>query len=311
LDLFAGEAHVLKWITIRFLYLIAGVSPLALAQSLPAYSMGGADRANDLKYPTEVSLIGEVGEPRMALYKPEGLGPFAALVLLHQCGGLVFRSGRPNASMLDWAREGIARGYVVLLMDSFGQRGVDTVCLGPKGDVFPSRGVRDALQAVAHLRALPYVDKRRVALAGFSWGGGVGLLLSSAEAARAVRISDRFDAAVSFYPPCRSYPKVGDPFSWVLSGIDRPLLVLLGGKDNETPPEECVDGLSPQKAKGAPIEWHLYASATHCWDCKQSHGLKKVDIRGSSIEYLYDETVTKDSALRMFSFFEKAFEKRP
>ena len=94
---------MLKRITISFLYLMAGVSPLSFAQSLPEYSMRGADRANDLKFPTEVSIIAEVGEPRMALYKPDGLGPFPALALLHQCGGLVFRSGRPNASMLEWA----------------------------------------------------------------------------------------------------------------------------------------------------------------------------------------------------------------
>nr|MDP2192745.1 hypothetical protein [Rhodoferax sp.] len=88
---------MLKWITSGLLYLIGCVSLSAFAQSLPEYSMRGADRANDLKLPTEVSNIAEASEPRMALYKPEGIGPFPALVLLHQCGGLVFRSGRPNA----------------------------------------------------------------------------------------------------------------------------------------------------------------------------------------------------------------------
>jgi dienelactone hydrolase len=298
---------MLKWLVNGAVYLMAGGSLAVFAQSVPEYSMRGAERATDLKFPTEATHGPVVSEPGIALYKPEGMGPFPALVLLHQCGGLVFRGDRPNASMFEWSREGLDRGYVVLVLDSFGQRGVDTVCLGPKGDIFPSRGVRDALQAAAHLRALPYVDKRRVAFAGYSWGGGVGLLLSSSEAARAVRISDRFDAAASFYPPCRSYPKVGDPYSWVLAGIDRPLLVLLGGKDNETPPEECVGDLSPHQAKGVPIEWHLYAQATHCWDCKQLHGFKKVDIRGSNIEYRYDEAVTRDSVLRVFSFFDKAF----
>ncbi len=282
------------------------------AQALPEYSMRSSDRAADLTLPAAPSDISEAREPRMAIYKPEGKGPFPALVLLHQCAGLVTRRG-PNASMLDWAREGVARGYVVLLLDSFGQRGVDTVCFGPKGDVFPSRGVKDALQAAAHLRTFPFVDGKRVAFAGFSWGAGTGLLLSSRKAADAVGISDRFDAVASFYPPCNNYPKGGNPppYTLILSGIDRPLLVLLGGKDTETPPEACIAGLRPQQEAGAPIEWHLYPEATHCWDCKQMHGFKKVDMRGSNVEYLYDESVTRDSANRMFGFIEKAFGRRP
>ena len=59
------------------------------------------------------------------------------------------------------------------------------------------------------------------------------------------------------------------------------------------------------------MEWHLYPQATHCWDCRQLHGFKKVDARGSSVEYLYDEGVTRDSANRMFGFFEQAFGRRP
>lgn len=298
--------------TIGLINLVAWVSLTVAAQTLPEYSMRGADQAADLKLPAEPTSISEVLEPRMALYKPEGNGPFPALVLLHQCGGLATRLG-PNASMLDWVKEGVARGYVVLLLDSFGQRGVDTVCFGPKGNVFQSRGVKDALQAAAHVRALPFVDRKRVVFAGFSWGAGNGLLLSSGKAASAVGSSDRFDAAVSFYPPCNNHPKGGNPppYTLILSGIDRPLLVLLAGKDTETPPAECIAGLQSNKASGTLVEWHLYPEATHCWDCKQLHGLKKIDIRGSNVEYLYDESVTRDSANRMFGFFEKSFGRRP
>lgn len=295
-----------KLITNGLLCLLICVSAPVRAESLPEYDMRGSDRAKDLELPMETSDIDFESSPRMALYKPEGDGPYPALVLLHQCGGL-----RGNQSMLTWAKEAVARGYVVMLIDSFTQRGVDKVCQGPKNNVFFSRGLRDAVQAAGRLRELPYVDKNRVAFTGFSWGAASGLQASSAKSARALALSDRFNALVSFYPPCNAYPKNGNPpYTLVLSEIDRPLLVLLGGRDNETSPEECIAGLKPKRDSGAPVDWHLYPDATHCWDCKHLHGLRKVDIRGSTVEYLYDEAVTKDSANRMFSFLEKAYGSR-
>ena len=288
------------------LVVLAAMPSAAYAQLILEYNLYGADRAPDLQFPREPSRIADI-QPRMGLYKPDGPGPFPALVLMHQCGGLVFGNGAPNASMLQWAREGVARGYVVLLMDSLGPRGVDSVCLGPKGEVAPSRGVRDALQAAAYVRTLPYVDKRRVAFAGYSWGAGVGLLLSSSRAGRTVGVADRYDAAVSFYPPCHNFPRARPPYSLVLSGMDRPLLVLMGGKDVETPAAECTGNLLSMKEKGAPVEWHIYDNATHCWDCVSLNGFRKVDIRGNSVEYRYEEAITRDSAGRMFAFYQRVF----
>lgn len=286
-------------------YLLVAFIPLSYAQT--EYHMRFSEKSPDLDLPVEPTDIGAVDTPRMALYKPAGDGPFPALVLLHQCGGLG-QGRRPNLSMLDWAREALSRGYVVLQLDSLNPRGVDTLCQGPKNDVFQSRGVKDALQAAVHLRKQPYVDPKRVVFAGFSWGAGNGMMAASEKAARMVGVAERFRAMVSFYPPCVNYPKNSQPYTLVLSEIDTPLLVLLGGEDTETPPQECIDRLKPLKDGGAPVEWHLYPSATHCWDCRQLNGFSKNDaFRGVLVEYLYDEAVTRDSRSRMFEFFDKVF----
>ena len=39
-----------------------------------------------------------------------------------------------------------------------------------------ARGVKDALQAADYLRKFDFVDKKRIALAGYSWGAMVGVL---------------------------------------------------------------------------------------------------------------------------------------
>jgi dienelactone hydrolase len=261
--------------------------------------------AQDLVFPTEASTFSMFSRPQMALYKPEGAGPFPALVLLHQCGGLGSRT--PNQSMLTWAKEAVAQGYVALVIDSLGPRGVDTVCMGPKGGVTFSRGAKDALQAAAHLRTLPYVIGARVGLAGYSWGAMVGLF-SASPSALPSQTTPRFAAIVSFYPGCFTLKPANGaaPYELVRPDIDRPLLVLMGALDNETPAEDCIQKLEPLQGKGAPITLHTYPDTTHCWDCKQLDGFSKTDFRGNRVTYHYSDDVTTDSRKRMFDFLAKA-----
>ena len=59
----------------------------ALAQTSDPL-LAGASRAKDLEFPAKPSRLSFFSTPEMALYKPDGPGPFPALVLHHQCGGL-------------------------------------------------------------------------------------------------------------------------------------------------------------------------------------------------------------------------------
>ena len=306
----------LIFIALPLLMTIAGMvsaqtaSPSSLLdnKSLPQEMMrGAASRAKDLTLPTQTSSFGVIHSPQLALYKPEGDGPFPALVLLHQCGGLRNASGSwQNQSMLFWAQKAVERGYVVLLLDALGQRGADTVCFGPKGDVNFFRGAKDALQAADHLSRLPYVDAKRIGLAGYSWGAMVALAVSSKAWASALATGPRFAAAVSFYPGCmRIAPPTGPAYDIAQLDIDRPHLTLMGDLDNETPPSDCIPRLETAKALGAPVEWHLYSGITHCWDCANLHNFNKVDMRGNRVTYLYDKAITSDSETRLFEFLAK------
>lgn len=284
----------------------------AFAQTAPDSSLiAASSQAKDIQFPTKPSSLSFFSTPSMALYKPEGTGPFPALVLLHQCGGL--GDGRwQNVSMLDWAKEAVSRGYVALLVDSLGPRGVKTVCYGPQGGVIFARGVKDALQAAEHLRTFEFVDKKRIALAGYSWGAMVGVLASSKRWGTTLAPGERFDAVVSFYPGCFTIkPPSGAPYDIARPDIDRPLLVLMGELDTETPPGECVSKLGFAKSSGAPVEWHVYPQATHCWDCRNLDGFSKTDVRGNRVTYRYDKEITRDSARRMFEFLDKSMAAKP
>jgi len=296
---------MLRTLLVGALLLLTGT---AWAEEVPSASelRSAAMGAPDLVFPTETSALDGMTVPRMALFKPEGGGPFPALVLFHQCGGLG-QHGRANLSMLDWARRGVDKGYVVLLIDALDQRDVDTVCMGPKNGLVFARGVRDAFQAARHLRSQPYVDGRRVGLAGWSWGAMVGLLASRAAWAEPLAEGEGFRAVVSMYPGCFTIrPRTASAFDIAGADVTTPLLALLGGQDTETPATDCLPRFEAAKAKGAPLDWHLYPDATHCWDCRQLDGFSKVDVRGSRVTYHYDKATTEDSAERMFRFLDGA-----
>lgn len=69
--------------------------------------------------------------------------------------------------------------------------------------------------------------------------------------------------------------------------------------------------LEGAKMAGAPVKWHVYPEATHCWDCVSLDGNSKVDFRGNRVVYRYDKDITADSARRMFEFLETVMAARP
>jgi dienelactone hydrolase len=284
--------------------LCAMCGPLAAADELtPDRIERGAQQAQDLMFPSEASSVSAVSRPQMAIFKPEGIGPFPAIVLMHQCGGLG-NAHWQNAAMLQWAKDAVARGYVAFLVDYMHPRGVDTLCQGPRNGLNFFRGAKDAFQAAQHLKQFDFVDPQRIGLAGFSWGAMIGVFASSKTFVDALGKGPGFRAVVAFYPGCfRLTPKGLPAYEIVQRDIRTPLLALMGEADTETPAAECVEKLGAAKAAGAPVEWHVYPGTTHCWDCKNLDGFFKIDPRGSEVRYRYDAAVTEDAGKRMFGFF--------
>ena len=69
----------------------------------------------------------EDGTPLMLtgiLTKPEGNGPFPAVVLLHGCSGLEDGKVRNEA----WSNRLVKWGYVTFQLDSFGPRNISNIC---------------------------------------------------------------------------------------------------------------------------------------------------------------------------------------
>lgn len=190
----------------------------------------------------------------VSVSKPDGPGPFPAVVIMHDCSGLgPTSSGAPGR----WARELLTRGYVVVLPDSFSTRGLPGgICTVPlaqrRANVSPDRRAGDAYAALAHARSLPYVDGRRVGIMGGSHGGSTTLVTMM------VPQSGGFAAAVALYPRCDLHAGIYRPTA--------PLLILIGERDDWTPAERCRQLAADARAAGQPVTIKVYPGAHHSFD---------------------------------------------
>lgn len=251
----------------------------------------------DLVFPQQPTAWQPDASLSNALFAPPqaGAGPRPALILFPTCTG-----GRPHLHA--WVRAALDRGYVVLVPDFL--RGLRSDCGSPP-KLPNGRLLKDALDAAAHLAALTMVDATRISLMGFSKGALIATWLASSSVAHAIRPgTPPLAALVSVYGFCGLPPTPGRPqgVRFLQDDTDRPLLMLMGGRDQETPPGSCLKLLPRLKEAGAPVEWHVYPEATHQWDQPESHGFTRTAYHGEQVSYLFDPQVTEDSRRRAFEF---------
>lgn len=277
---------------------LLGACTGAFAQyGTPASLKAELQEGGDLSFAAEPKTFARGVSLANHLFVPAGKEgvKLPALVIFHTCGGI-------KQHLSDWTEQALQEGYAVLVPD--GLRGLKSDCGSPP-QISNARLVKDALDAVAHLAALPYVDAQRISVLGFSKGAFVATWLASSSVAKTLRPgTPSIASAAGVYGFC-SLPKTrGRPqgVQILQPDTDRPLLMLLGGKDNETPPASCLEQLPSLKAAGAPVQWHVYPEATHGWDQSENHGFTKVAYNGERVTYLYDKAATEDARKRVFEF---------
>ena len=226
-----------------------------------------------------VSFVGEPHDGRAAarlegvLLRPEGAGPFPALVMLHGCTGLRTWSGAIQGKLRFWAEHLRDLGYVTLLVDSFAPRGIDEVCTGRHLLSSVRDRADDARGALRYLQGRSDVRADRIGLLGWSNGAAATLsvLFDRGSAER------DFRAAVAFYPNCtRNYPGGPDFRSYA------PLYLLVGALDDWTPAAPCMALVERACAAGAPITIKVYPGAHHSFDAPSTPVRYRPEVRNHS-----------------------------
>lgn len=258
--------------------LLAGVLGLASApdaQALLAYTRAAVTVAS--------ATDGVPQDLPAQLYKPEGDGPFPAIVILHDCSGVGPRSsGSPGR----WAQLLATQGYVVIIPDSFTPRGLPQgICTLPSGSstakVNLLHRAYDAFAALAYLRRQPFIDGAHIGVMGGSHGGATTLFVNTMPAAPTAPLVQEkqhgFAAAIALYPGCgarygnwsvrRQFGDHGTVVDFIGTYQPvAPLLILAGASDDWAPAEHCRVLAERAQAAAHAVTIKIYPGANHSFD---------------------------------------------
>jgi dienelactone hydrolase len=272
-----------------------------------AASPCAAQSTNVMTKPIEISTVyfsthatgifsSEPNEPRGTaelvgyVYKPQGRGPFPAVVMMHGRAGpynsnisgsctFVQRGVRSdcNVDTLSararmWGKFWAEQGVLAIHVDSFGPRGrAHGYGRNTHGDAdrdaVNELTVRpwDAEDALAYLYLRGDVKTNQIALQGWSNGASTALNLVDLYKTRRTRMQG-FQQALVFYPGCG--PKALRSNKGYQAGV--PTTVFLAGRDEEVNPEICRKALTGARADlgngTRTVEIINYEDATHDFD---------------------------------------------
>jgi dienelactone hydrolase len=192
------------------------------------------------------------------LLKPDGPGPFPAILISHGKGGDASQFGRAKArEFLRWGFVCIAPGYTH-------ERGAGGAGRGAAPDDGASEeNLRRASRCLDILESLPYVDKARIAAYGHSMGGFVTIGL-------AARSPGRLAAAAisgSGVSPRDGFPA---PSTDRARAIRTPFLILHGSEDRTVRPEQSGWLEEVLDENKVPHERHVFPGEGHPIDRTKS-----------------------------------------
>jgi dienelactone hydrolase len=213
------------------------------------------------------------------LRRPNGDGPFPAVILLPACG--VFT----NFVDQGWGEAVASWGYIALTLDIFSPRGIKggKTCLYPA----PPEVVEDVYRGLDFLAARKDVDRNHIVLVGFGRAGSVAL--SAVERGGGVaKVKRRFHGAAAFYPVCGANKGV----------LTVSTLIVVGALDTKASDacrkmaqgEDDV-GISRQPSDNIHIQLSVLPDAYSGFDLPAFQ--KPVDVRGFHLEF--NPTATEQS----------------
>ncbi len=233
--------------------------------------------------------------------RPNGAGPFPAVVLLHGCHGVL-------ESTREWARWFRKRGYVALVVDSWTPRGIKEDCTRTSPEIPNTERFDDTVGALRYLRGLAHVDREAIGVIGWSNGGVFAIAVINGPSLergqrRGVLVpAPGFRASVAVYP--------GGCSSLIRELVVQPLLVLIGSDDDWTLPGPCVEMVSAMKSRGADASIVVYPGAVHYFDVKGPRRGFLADVENTNLPGAccgatvgYDPAASVDAHQRIEEFF--------
>jgi dienelactone hydrolase len=258
-------------------------------QAAEAPPIGGG-YTNAISIPVNDPSVKEIAG---ALFKPQGTGPFPALVYMPPCGG-------PN-NPAEFQQEKfvidrmLSKGVATLIVDPLTPRGENKgncdKLLTVLADVqnknqavlqLLTQGGDDAVAALKAVKAMSDIDPNKVFLIGYSAGATASLY--AVDTKTPGTHDTKVAGVIAYYPLC--YDNV-DP--------SVPTLVMIGDKDDWTGPVASCQTLNGKTN----FEVVVYPGATHAFSMPFA---KPFDFAGHHLAY--DEASTKAAEERTEAFID-------
>ncbi|MDG2366594.1 MAG: dienelactone hydrolase family protein [Candidatus Marinimicrobia bacterium] len=182
---------------------------------------------------------------------PKGEGPFPLIIGV--AGSLDW--GEHHLEYLDMYR---SMGIATFELQSFSSRGIKST-VGSQVNVTTAMMVLDAYKALETLTEHPMINKEKVAITGWSLGGGVALFSGWEPLFRKINPKIKFAAHLSIYPPCIAQPEN-------LKFTDAPMHILIGELDNWVPAKACEELVPEMQKVGVNINLTVYPESHHSFD---------------------------------------------
>jgi dienelactone hydrolase len=227
-------------------------------------------RAAALHGPEPVEIAQDNGVLKAMLFRPDGVGPFPAVIGMHGCEGLLGRNGTVETRYSDWAEHLTKAGFVVLYPDSYGSRGLGAQCSIRRRSVRTDHErVADANAARRWLQTQSYVKPDHVTLIGWATGGISVLWTVRRKAAPPKHDHTDFRSAVAFYPGCNRL----DNAAW---SARVPTLILIGAADDQASAQVCQRMVAGARGRSAGTSIVVYPGTYHDFD----HPNRPLQVRG-------------------------------
>jgi dienelactone hydrolase len=232
---------------------------LATSISLAFLAATFAANAASASAPQQVEIPLSSGTLHAQLFRPDGPGPFPAVIALHGCGGLNVQSDQIQSRYRDWAEQLLKAGNAVLLPDSYGSRELGPQCKVKERRVLARRErVADIMASRQWLLQQPWVAHERISLIGWAHGASAVLWAVRPQLAPGKTDPD-FRAAVAFYPDCR----ISSGLGW---SARVPTLLLIGASDDVSSPGDCRKMVDGARGRSALARIVVYPGAYHDFD---------------------------------------------
>ncbi len=253
--------HLNLWWRAGLAAIVAGA---ALTCAAPA-------RAASVTIPAAGSLPAIPGN----LQRPDGPGPFPAVLILAGCEGISSLEGKT-------AGELVKQGYAALVLDVLAAQGIKNACSGSGG--VTAQSARLAYVSLAWLAAQPGIIPDHLGVIGFSMGANEILGLVDPLVPHAP--PPGLKAAVAFYPDCAQRRP----------DVSVPLQLLDGDADDWNPAPPCAALAQAASAAGKTVQITTYPGATHAFN-----------LPGPQRTYLghtlrYDAGADRDSDAKALAF---------